>query len=213
MNKRKCSVALIVATATSYLSSTANAEDLRFTIFGAENRINSQAVTDQLNGEVVDMMERSADADEKHGFVVGGGISSAARSGLTYGLELAYRRNGFDVSGDNQFVGTNEERSGRTSVMSAMLNADYEHSGIGEGAVSPFMNLGAGYARLRTVLENDDFKTVDNAPAFQVGGGLRFHHSDRLSTFLEYRYFRAIADGDNVDSDYVGHGVSIGLRF
>jgi outer membrane protein OmpA-like peptidoglycan-associated protein len=149
------------------------------------------------------------DADFENDWVEGLGLGYAFSGGLRLEGEISHRFNALDTS-----VATD----GDTHAWAAMLNGYYDFNA--DGAISPYVGLGVGAARVNGngsvgPLAYDD---QDTAFAYQGAVGVAFAVSDQLSLDVGYRYFTApeLSFTSNVgdfESGYEHHAALVGLRW
>jgi opacity protein-like surface antigen len=159
------------------------------------------------------------------------GFNLGVAAGYDYGparleAEVAYRQNDIDKF-NGQFEGFGFEGSadGDVSATSLMVNAYWD---IPTGSpITPYIGGGVGFANVsvndvelevfgeRFDLADDD----DNVFAYQLAAGIAFDINPNLALDLGYRYFATddpeLEDefGDDFETEYDSHNVSLGLRF
>jgi opacity protein-like surface antigen len=155
------------------------------------------------------------------------GFNAGVAAGYDFGAarleaEFAYRQNDFDKF-TGQFLGESFEDSadGDVSAASLLFNA-YWDLPTG-GPVTPYIGGGVGFANvsfnevedLGVEIIDDD----DNVLAYQAAAGIAFDINPDLALDLGYRYFATedpeLEDdfGDEFETEYSSHNVSLGLRF
>jgi OmpA-OmpF porin, OOP family len=146
--------------------------------------------------------------------------------------EIGYRRAGLDklsLSNDNGLGAAagmgpltgSMTATGRTTALSAMLNAYYDYDT--GSAWRPYIDAGIGAARLSMknvtaggVPVVDAFDTVF---AYQLGLGIGYEVTKSLVLALEYRYFTTLdptyrdAVGNTFNSEFTSHNLSLGIRY
>lgn len=176
--------------------------------YGAHGGLNINHSADlELSGTTFDI-------DLDPGFAIGGFVGYEFGSGLRAEGELAYRLNDVET-----FTGISG--SGDVSSFAFMANAFYDFD-FGSSFV-PYVGGGIGAARLSfsdagvvgiPLVDGDDVVF-----AYQLGAGIGFQVSPRLTVTADYRYFAtadgefsATAGGTVFDGEYSNSTILIGVR-
>jgi opacity protein-like surface antigen len=174
-----------------------------------------------LDYDIIPSSDLSVEAEFDTGFNMGVAV------GYDYGparleAEVAYRQNDFDKF-KGQFLGFGFEDSadGDVSATSLMVNA-YWDLPTG-GPITPYIGGGVGFANVSfNEVEDLGFEFIDdddNVLAYQAAAGIAFDINPNLALDLGYRYFATedpeLEDdfGDEFETEYDSHNVSLGLRF
>ncbi len=151
------------------------------------------------------------------GYAVGGFVGYDFGTGFRVEGELAYRRNGLD---EQSALGSTFAMQGDSSTLALMANGFYE---FGAGSSwTPYVGAGIGMARFSLI----DAGTVGSTPednddtvlAYQFIAGIGYELSPTLTLFADYRLFGTAdpefteADGDVVETEYMGSTVLVGIR-
>lgn len=138
------------------------------------------------------------------GYLVNGAIGLKMES-YRVEAEVGYHSNDFDQA---YYYGGND----KMSIWSFMANAYYDFK-MSDSDITPYIMGGLGVANVQWSYiggNNDD----DTAFAWQVGAGVGFKATDKITVDVGYRYF---ATGDvNIyggDITISKHNVVAGLRF
>ena len=153
------------------------------------------------------------------GFAVGGVVGYKWKSGLRAEAEVTYRKNELDKL-DLGFTTIPASDGDRDSLV-FMANGFYDID-IGSKFM-PYLGGGVGFAHISIndasifgVTLADDSDTVF---AFQLGGGVNFALSPRVSFSLDYRYLHALDPefddefGGSFEAEYQNHTVMVTVRF
>lgn len=135
-------------------------------------------------------------------------------------IELEYTRRGNQVD-QMKFVQGSTKGSGNVTADSLLLN----FFGVfhDNRVWAPYVGVGIGAARI----EASDLKEIGQLVgsgssvvfAYQLGTGLDFSLTDRLSLDLGYRFFGSVrpefkeSDGQKFKMDYYSHSAVVGLRW
>ncbi|NGY03471.1 OmpA family protein [Solimonas terrae] len=154
----------------------------------------------------------------KGGIGGGGTVGYLFDGGLRTELDFTYSQADWDRITLTDTVGnsvTSSTDSAKLKAMRAMANAWYD---IDFGSwVVPYLGGGVGYQRSEVSSSGSD--DSDSGFAWQLGGGLGFLLSDRITLSLDYRYVDAgnpqygTADGGKLKTSYQSHNVGLGLRY
>lgn len=135
--------------------------------------------------------------------------------------ELAWQKNDFDKI---NMWGRDLELEGDISSLAFLLNGYYDFKN--SSAFTPFVTAGIGMARI----DIDDMalsgwggpaqSTHDTVFAFQLGFGVSYAVSDRISLDVKYRYFRTqdpefegdASDPGTSEAEYSSHNIYVGIR-
>lgn len=123
-------------------------------------------------------------------------------------LELGYRENDFEGSGDTQ-------------TKSLMANMFYDFGD--QGGWEPYVGVGAGLGRVTldgvNVTGGGTFNDDDTGPAFQAAAGAAFPIGERVKLTVDYRFLTVqsldftSSTGANPESEVYDHGIFVGLRW
>jgi opacity protein-like surface antigen len=163
----------------------------------------------------------SAEADFDNGYALGMALGYSFQS-TRIEAELAYQENGFDNGiGTVAGVGSASARlSGDSNSLAFLVNGyfDFKNS----TPVTPFITAGLGFAKI----EVDDLNIPgsglphindnDTVFAYQIGMGIGYALSERITIDTNYRYF-ATADPEfgpigTTEAEYSSHNIFIGFR-
>ena len=163
-----------------------------------------------LGGTVTNLsLEQTFDT----GFVVGGNV------GYDFGYiraegEISYRKNGLDKLTANATVdGTatveSEKQSGDVSALSFMANGFLEYDN--KSRFTPYAGGGIG---LSVVKADNGTSEDDTVFAYQLGAGLAFAATEKITLELSYRFF-GTSDPKLGDSkaEYMTHNILLGIRY
>lgn len=196
-------VACMVLTA-----SAASAEDGK-TYFGF-----NAGVFMPTDSEITDNVGDKADIEYDAGFTLGAFGGYEFGNGLRLEGELAYKQ----ADMDKIKVGSlNGDIKSEASVFSVMANVFYDFKN--KSIVTPYIGGGIGIATVyvddasvngTTVWNNDD----DTVFAYQVGAGVGFNVSSRVTLDLGYRYFgTSDVKFEMAKAEFASHNVLGGVRF
>lgn len=151
------------------------------------------------------------------GYAVGGTLGYEFKSGLRPELEVRYQDNGFDKLKTSS-GSTNAK--GDLGVLAVMGNLWYDIPLSKH--IQPYLGGGAGYARVSL----NDFRTpgtsgtngTDTVFAWQVGAGLDFPLTKRITASIGYRYFvtkdpHFRDNNTNIHTQYTTQIAQLGLRY
>ena len=86
--------------------------------------------------------------------------------------------------------------------------------------ISPYLSLGAGFARHNAELNSlagisvTEIDESDTVFAFQIGAGASYDISEKTALFAGYRYLgSADPDFDTLEAEYDAHELRVGLRY
>ena len=142
------------------------------------------------------------------------GLALGAAAGYDFGTfrlegEIAYQKN--DLNKGRLDDGTTLKFSGDISTLAFLVNGYYDF--VNKSAFTPFITAGIGFARIswdasadvidgvpdgndegprpavRQVSGNTGLSDDDTVFAYQVGAGVAYAVTDRVSIDLKYRYF------------------------
>lgn len=135
--------------------------------------------------------------------------------------EIAWQKNDFDKANP---WGRELELDGDISSLAFLLNAYYDFRN--SSAFTPFVTAGIGMARI----DVDDMAAPgfpmpaqsghDTVFAFQLGFGVSYAVSDRISLDVKYRYFKTqdpefdgdASDPGTTEAEYSSHNIYAGIR-
>lgn len=155
------------------------------------------------------------------------GFNLGVAAGYDYGqarleAEIAYRQNDIDkFKGQVLGFGFEDSADGDVSATSLMVNAYWD---IPTGSpITPYIGGGLGFANVSFNEVEDEGEDLvdddDNVLAYQAAAGIAFDINPNLTLDLGYRYFATddpeLEDdfGDEFETEYDSHNVSLGLRF
>ena len=167
------------------------------------------------------------------GYSVGGGLGYAFGNGLRLDGEIAYRRNSVDrleVRSDGglgrslgspvPLNGFTLDSTGSDSSLSFLVNGWYDFRNATK--FTPYIGAGIGVAKISlnkvalsgfTLVDDDDVVF-----AYQLGGGVAYALSPRVSLTLDYRFVATTDpsftdfEGVSFESEYRSHSILFGLR-
>ena len=107
---------------------------------------------------------------------------------------------GHDADTSTAYGVTGVARGERASY-GLLANVYYDF--INDSRLTPFVGAGIGASRVEVTDVTDNFKSVkDVVFAWQIGGGLAYAITDRVSADLKYRYYRTSDISDRVPDSY-----------
>lgn len=147
----------------------------------------------------------SAEASFDTGFVFGGTVGYDFGYIRTEG-EISYRQNDLDELSEQ---GETEKLDGDISSLSFMANGFFEYEN--ESRFTPYAGGGIGIARVE--IDNDE-SYDDTVFAYQIGAGLSYAATDKLSLDLSYRFLGTTDPNfDDFEAEYHSHNIVFGLRY
>jgi len=136
--------------------------------------------------------------------------------GLRVEAEGAYQKNDFDTV---SALGITTNLAGDVDVFSLLCNVYYDFNN--SSPITPYIGAGIGMSMvsindigLPNMIGPVGLSLDDTALSYQVGGGVSFIITKRVSLDLKYRYL-CVPDLQFLvaDSDFDSHNILLGLRF
>jgi len=128
--------------------------------------------------------------------------------------ELAYQKNDFDKAVlNNAYIPV----SGDISSFAVLLNGYYDFPS--ESIFTPFIGAGIGFAQIDVSNFNAEGSGIPNEStddtvfAYQVGVGVGYAFSEKITIDVKYRFFGTSDPTFNTnEAEYGSHNISLGLR-
>lgn len=154
----------------------------------------------------------SVESDNNLGLGIAAGYGFSNNTRLE--AELAYQKNDLDKA---EYSHTEVNLDGDTSSLALLLNGYYDFAN--KSPLTPFVSAGLGLARIDcndlnvqgSGLPNTD--DDDTVFAYQVGAGVGYAVSGKVSLDVKYRYFgTSDPEFGRTEAEYSSHNVYAGVR-
>jgi len=148
-------------------------------------------------------------------------------SGLSFGAALGYDFNNFRVEGEISYQqndidnigaeGVYFDATGDAVALSFLINGYYDF--INSSAFTPYVSAGLGVAQIEfnnlniSRLGFSGSSDEDTVFAYQIGAGVGYAITEKVTIDLKYRYFgTADSEYDTTEAEFASHNVLIGIR-
>ena len=145
------------------------------------------------------------------------GIAIGTYIGYTFGKmriegEIAAQKNDIDKIGATiSGVSINLDMNGEETVVSFLANGYYDFKN--SSPFTPFVSAGIGFANVNVDVEDIDVSDDDTVFAYQVGVGIAYAISEKVSIDAKYRYLGATdAEIAGADCEFGSHNILAGVR-
>lgn len=159
--------------------------------------------------------------------VPGTTVDTEFDSGLSFGAALGYDFKPFRVEGEISYqqndidnIGAGDvffEPTGDAVVLSFLMNGYYDF--INSSAFTPYVSAGLGVAQIEfnnlniSALGFSGSNDEDTVFAYQVGVGVGYAITEKVTIDLKYRYFgTADSEYDTIEAEFASHNVLFGIR-
>lgn len=127
-------------------------------------------------------------------------------------LELVYQTNDIDQV---SMLGEGVTAGGDTSTLAFLLNGYYDF--VNNSKLTPFISAGIGFAKVEvndfSVFGNPIGSDDDMVLAYQVGAGVGYAVTEKVTIDLKYRYFgTSNPEFDTTEAEYSSHNFYFGIR-
>ena len=161
-----------------------------------------------------------------NGYALAGALGVRVSDNIRVEGEIGYRKNDGDsleITNDGGFglTGLSADADGDFSAVTGLVNAYYDVTQISD-TLMPYVMGGLGFARIDADISTLGTQIVDDSDtvlAYQIGAGVGFAASDKITLDLGYRYLGTqdpeLRDeaGDAFDSEYSNHTLRLGVRY
>lgn len=169
-----------------------------------------------------------SDSDVTDSTVPGIPLELSYDSGLTVGAAIGYRFGNGRIEGEVSYqqndvdqtsaLGVSLDSTGDTEGIAFLLNGYYDFTNT--TAFTPYVSAGLGYAKIEINDYNipgsgiPNFSDDDSVFAYQVGLGIGYAVTDKVTLDAKYRYFATEdAEFDTSEVEIASHNVLLGVRF
>lgn len=168
----------------------------------------------------------ASDSDLTDSTVPGVTVNTEFDTGLALGAALGYDFNRFRVEGEISYqktdidkvtMGISADASGDISSLAFLINGYFDF--VNDSAFTPYISAGLGYAQIDL---NDfnvagsgepDYSQDDTVFAYQIGAGIGYAVSEKLTIDLKYRYFATEdPEFDTTEAEAASHNIIAGVR-
>jgi opacity protein-like surface antigen len=156
-------------------------------------------------------LELSYDSGLKFGAAIGYRFLDNAR----IEGEVSYQQNDVDQT---SALGVSLDSTGDAAGIAFLVNGYYDFTNT--TAFTPYVSAGLGFAKVEINDYNilgsgtPDFSDDDSVFAYQVGLGIGYAVTDKVTLDVKYRYFAAEdAEFDTTEVEIASHDILLGVRF
>lgn len=169
----------------------------------------------------------ASDSDLTDSNVPGVTVNTEFDTGLVFGAALGYDFNRFRVEGEISYQKNDVDKigaqgvlfdpSGDTTALSFLVNGYYDF--INRSAFTPYISAGLGFAQIE--FNNLDISGVgfsgssddDTVFAYQVGIGIGYSLSEKVTIDVKYRYFGTDdSEYDTTEAEFASNNFLFGIR-
>lgn len=136
------------------------------------------------------------------------GFAATLAGGYNFGMFRAEGEFGYQMNDVDTYSGGSG--NGDVAAYSFLVNGYVDF--VNKTAFTPYLTIGLGMAQVEC---NDFLNDADDTVfAYQVGAGVGYAITEKITVDLKYRYFGTDdPEFDGVESEFASHNVYLGLRY